>query len=243
MNLTPQQVTPGLALKILEKRKKQGAPVIANREVKGFLSAVFTWAIQRDRIPGMTINPIRIAKKNKETSDKRYVYDDDYHYALKHARNEKFPAWLYGGIELSYLLFGRNIEVRDLMRSDLQIEGSLMRRRKGSKNNIVGWSTRLESVINELLACPCKVSSIYLIHDEKGQKVTYNSFRYHWDKLMTYCEQEAEKDNFTFNRFNRHQTKAKGMTDGEKGQNSAGHKSGNVEQSYIRLPDTVKPPK
>jgi len=154
-----------------------------------------------------------------------------------------FPTWLQWGTELSYLLYARNIEIRDLKRSDLQTEGILMRRRKGSNYNIVSWSNRLENAINELLALPSKVSSMYLMHDDNGQKITYDSFRYHWDRLMKYCEEQAEKDNIVFNKFNRHQLKAKGITDGIKGQNSAGHKSGKVEQDYIRKPDVVKPPK
>jgi len=32
MNLPPQQITPGLALKILKKRKKQGAPIMAKKK-------------------------------------------------------------------------------------------------------------------------------------------------------------------------------------------------------------------
>jgi len=241
MNLAPQQITTCIAQQILDKRKN--APIQGNREVKGFLSGVYTWALQRDLIPGLTTNPIRGTARNKEKGDTRYVEDEDYDYALKHAKSDLFPAWLYSGLELSYLLYGRNIEVRDLKRTDLQVEGPLMRRRKGSKSNIVGWSQRLENTINELLVIPSKVASMYLIHDEQGQKITYNSFRYHWDRLMRHCEEQADKDNFTFNKFNRHHLKAKGMTDGEKGQNSAGHVSGKVEQDYIRKPDVVKPPK
>jgi len=241
MNLAPQQITTGLAQKILDKRAC--SPTQGNREVKGFLSSVFTWALQRDLIPGITTNPIRGTARNRESGDKRYVTDDDYYYALKYAKLDQFPSWLHSGIELSYLLYGRNIEIRDLKRSDLQTEGPLMRRRKGSKSNIVGWSDRLENVINNLLALSPKIKSLYLIHDKNGQKVTYNSFRYHWDKLMAYCEEEAENDGFNFKKFNRHQLKAKGITDGEKGQNSAGLVSGKVEQDYIRKPDVVKPPK
>jgi len=242
MSLSPAQVTTGVAQQILDIRKKQGAPVQGNREVKGFLSAVYTWGLQRDLIPGLDRNPIRGTARNKESADKHYIQDEDYYYALKHAKSDKFPKWLSGGIELSYLLYGRNSEIRDLQRSDLQIEGLLMRRRKGSKSNIVGWSERVENTINELLAIPSKISSMYLIHNEKGQKLSYHSFRYHWDNLMEHCEEQAEQDGFKFTRFNRHQLKAKGITDGEKGQNSAGHKSGKVEQDYIRKPDIVKPP-
>jgi len=243
MSLSPAQITTGLAQQILDIRKEQGAPVIANREVKGFLSGVYTWALQRDLINSLSTNPIRGTARNKESGDSRYVEDDDYYFALKNAKCDQFPPWLQWGLELSYLLYGRNIEVRDLKRSDLQTEGPLMRRRKGSISNIVGWSKRLENAINELLAIPSEISSIYIIHNAQGQKVSYNSFRYNWDRLMRYCEKQAEVDGITFNKFNRHQLKAKGMTDGEKGQNSAGHISGTVEQSYIRKPSVVKPPK
>ncbi len=74
MNLAPQKITTGIAQQILDIRKKQGAPIIANREVKGFLSAVFSWALQRDYIQGLTTNPIHGTARNKEKGEDPTMY-------------------------------------------------------------------------------------------------------------------------------------------------------------------------
>jgi len=46
-----------------------------------------------------------------------------------------------------------------------------------------------------------------------------------WDRTMRRCVEAAKKDGLVFTPFTRHDMKAKGVSDAVEGQNSAGHKS------------------
>jgi len=128
-------------------------------------------------------------------------------------------------MELAYLCAIRKAEVLDLMRTDLLPEGISIRRDKGSKDNIILWSDRLEKAVNDALAM--KPTSMYIIHDRAGMKVLESSFNTAWQRL---------KAGFTF-----HDLKAKGVSD-SKAANPAGHKSSNMIELYRRKPELVEPP-
>lgn len=56
-------------------RAAQGAAVQGNRQIKGLLSAVFAWALERDLLPGLPGNPCHGVERNPETGKPRYVED------------------------------------------------------------------------------------------------------------------------------------------------------------------------
>lgn len=237
IELAPEKITSGILRQILDLMDANGKGVMGNRAIKGFLSAVYSWAIERDLI-GININPCHAVTRIPEKSDERYVEDQEYYFALKVAEDE-FPEFLSRSMELCYLLYNRISETLKLMRSDLLDDGVNVERLKGSKTNIVRWSPRLREAVKS----KHKVASVYVLHDDKGQKVSYNRLRYHWDKLMSRCEELAEEKGIVFSRFHRHHLKAKGISDQEKNQNSAGHRDGKSQEVYKRKKDQVDPAK
>ena len=239
MDLPPARITKGVIRQILDLRAKEGAAVQGNRQVKGLLSAVFAWALERDLIKGVESNPCHGVERNKEKGRLRYVEDWELDYALKRARPDYLPVVM----ELCYLLFARIAEVIELTRMDLKPEGVLMRRRKGSKHNIVKWSPRLETAINKALGMESIISSVYVVHDKNGQPLRYATIRNSWDRTMGRCVEAAEKDGLVFTPFTRHDMKAKGVSDAVEGQNSAGHKSQQMQALYRRKLEQVEPPK
>lgn len=230
MNLHPDQVTAGTLRQILDLRAAQGSPSMGNREIKGFLSAIYAWAIERDKI-SLKTNPCHAVRRNPEKPKDHYVTDQEYQLAIQHA-----PAWLSRVMELSYLLYARISEVLELTRQDIRQEGIYIHRKKGSKSNIVTWSPRLRAAIAPTGAD--KVASLYLVH-KNGKRITYGMLRKPWDTMMA----AAAKENPEFRPFTRHDLKAKGISDQEKVQNSAGHKSDWVRENYNRKTDQVDPPR
>jgi len=218
-HMPPETVRRSHIRKFLDIRAEDGAPIRGNRE-KALLSHVFTWAMERDIID-ILVNPCRGVKRNPEHARTRYVTNDEYTAVYNRA-----PARMQICMELAYLLAARKSEVLDLMQFDLMADGVRVRRGKGSKTNMVNWSARLETAINEALGLPGKKSS-YLIHDEAGEKILTSSFDTAWQRL---------KAGFTF-----HDLKAKGVSD-SKAANPAGHKSSNMIELYKRKPEQVEPP-
>ena len=86
------------------------------------------------------------------------------------------------------------------------------------------------------------ISSVYVVHDKNGQPLKYFTIRNSWDRTMQRSVEAAAKDGLVFTPFTRHDMKAKGMSDAVEGQNSAGHKSQQVQELYKRKPEQVEPP-
>lgn len=232
MELSPAKITPGILQQILDIRIAEGIPVQGNREIKGFLSAVFSWGLARDRIPGLQSNPCHLVKRNKEIARTHYVEDWELEIAQRHATRE-----LRLFMELAYLLYARSQEALRLTRKNLLDEGVFVDRLKGSKSNIVRWSPRLRKAIDE-----CKAISIlspHLLTNNSGKRVTYSMLKKPWARLMQTCI----NINPEFHPFTPHDLKRKGMTDQVLEQNSAGHKSEAMRQRYKVKPDQVEPAK
>lgn len=208
-------VTPGVLRRYLDARKK---PIAANRELS-YLSAAFSWAFERDMVE---TNPCKGVRRNKETARTRYVTDEEYREVYDRA-----PVIVQIFMELAYLCAARKIEILDLRRSDLLTEGVQMRRRKGSKDNIIRWSPRLEAAVNAALGLPCRVSSMYLLHDQQGQPIKSSSLDTAWQRLAA--------------PFTMHDLKRKGVSD-SRDSNPAGHRDPRMRDRYRVKPDEVEPP-
>lgn len=219
-------ITPGVVRRYRDKRR-ESAPVRANREL-AFLSVVFSWALERDYVK---TNPAKGVKRIKEKPRSRYIEDWEYRFVYDLASS---PQYIRPAMELAFLMRLRLSEVLELSHADLMEKGVLARRTKGSKTQIVEWSTRLQSAI-DAADSPAVVKSFYLLHDGKGQKIRTSTFQTAWNRLMRSAVDRGLKERFTF-----HDLKAKGVTDfdGDK-QHAAGHRSAKVAQDYNRKPELV----
>lgn len=235
MDANPAQVTKGVIRQILDLRASQGAPIQGNRQIKGFLSAVFRYGIESEKILGMKDNPCHV-RRNEESGSNHYVEDWEIRYAIERAR----PWYLPIVIELAYLLYARISEVLDLRLADLTPEGVLMRRKKSSSDNIVRWGPRLEAAVNQALGHKQEIGSLYLLHDKHGQKLRYEAVRHAWDRCMAKCQADAAAEGLEFRPYNRHAMKYKGVTDTEQ-DNPAGHKSEAMRIKYRLKPKQVDP--
>lgn len=228
-SIDAERVTPGVIRKYLDART---APVAANREI-AFLSICYSWAVERDL---MKTNPCKEVRRNSEKARTRYVTDAEYQAV--HQLAEKWPH-VQCAMEFAYLCRMRLCEVLDLKQSDITETGLMIRRRKGSRDNVTTWNERLQSVIKMSKTLPmpqARPINPHLIRGRTGNKLTESGFQTLWQRLMAEAEQNG------IERFRFHDLKAAGIsdTDGDK-QIASGHKSATMIAVYDRKLAEVKP--
>jgi integrase len=230
-----EQITPGAIRRYMDARKNTDgspAPVAANRE-KAFLSACYSWAVERDML---SKNPCKDVKRNTEQARTRYPTPAEY--AQIFALAEKHPH-IQCAMEFAYLCRMRLCEVLDMRQSDITPEGLHIRRRKGSRGNITLWTPRLEAAVKLSRSLPMpQVIPIdpHLIRGFSGDKLTESGFQSTWQRIMRAAAEQG-MERFTF-----HDLKAGGISDteGDK-QQASGHKSAAMVHVYDRKLARVKP--
>lgn len=229
-DVSANKITPGTILTYRDRRAKTAA-IRANREV-AYLSIIFSWGRQRNYVKD---NPARGIRKKKEKPRGRYVEDWEYEFVFDLADS---PHYVRPAMELAYLMRLRKVEVLDLTKQDVRQDGIRARRRKGSREQMIGWSTRLANALR-LADAPGNVASFYVIHNEHGQPIPISTFDTAWQRLMHKAVEKGLRERFTF-----HDLKAKGISDfeGDK-QKAAGHRSAKVADAYNRKVETVDPTK
>jgi len=198
------------------------APVAANRHIS-LLKAAWNWALERhDDLPD---NPCVGVRLNDEESRTRYVEPHEVE-AVKHLATGYVPLF----IEIAYLCRARFNEIAALKVGDIKDEGLLLRRSKGSIDEITAWSPRLRAVIDACLAynneAPSPISGGYLIHNKRGEPIKYRAFRSAWVRLMDKWSAKGG-EYFTF-----HDLKAAGVSD--HATNASGHRSDAMKKVYVR---------
>lgn len=228
--LDAERITPGVVRKYMDSREQK---VSANRE-KAFMSVCFSWAVERDLLK---TNPCKSVRSNTEKPRDRYVTEEEFN--LVYALAAKYPH-IQCAMELAYLCRMRTCEVLDLKKSDITEKGLLIRRRKGSRDNITIWSTRLERVIQKCETLPkpnADIANYYLIRGQKGDRLTESGLQTLWGREIMPRAVEKGMARFTF-----HDLKAGGISDtiGNK-QEASGHRTAAMVDRYDRKLAEVKP--
>ena len=236
-----RQITPGALRRYLDKRAID-APVAANREQE-FLSVVFAFGVERDFLRS---NPASAVKAQPERSRTRYVTHDEYR-----AVYERASLYVQLAMEFAYLCRLRRGEIigpdrididpknppphEGLQRKHVLDEGLRVVRSKGSKEQIIGWTPRLRAAVERAKDLPGVSSTVYLLHDRRGQKIRQHAFNSAWQRTVKKAVTEAGIATFSF-----HDLKAKGVSDfnGDKAK-ASGHKSLRMVGVYDRKIETV----
>lgn len=223
------QISTGMIQKYHDKRSGE-SEIMANKEVT-FLSVIFNWLKRRDIIMD---NPATGVKRNSIAPRDRYVTDDEFFTVLKMAKESPQP-YLAPAMILAYVCRARRVEILNFRKNDIVEEGLYLKRRKGSKNQIIGFTPMLEEAISLLKGIPEQISSVWLLHDRKGQAIRDESFKTAWGRLMTKAVKEKGIERFHF-----HDLKAKGVSDFEGDKLLAsGHKTLSMLNVYDRKLEVV----
>lgn len=139
-------VRPSQVAAYLEKRRKDGAGVMGNRE-RAVLSSAYEFALRQQWVES---NPCLGVRRNKERRRQRYVEDAEFLAAFEVA-----PEPLQDVLALALLTGSRQGDLRALKRSDLTPEGIVIVEGKTlnttGKTRLVAWSDGLRFFVRRAL--------------------------------------------------------------------------------------------
>ena len=130
-------------------------------------------------------------------------------------------------MDLAYLTAQRPADVLKLQRSDIRDGVLWLTQGKTGKKLRIEVTGELAAVITRMFARPRKATGLWLIQDEKGQRLTYFALRSRFDKAR-----KAASVSFQFRGI-----RAKSATDAEDiqyAQKLLGHKHQTMTQHYTR---------
>jgi integrase len=146
--------------------ERRTAKVKANREVS-LLSTIWNWARRtgRTRAP----NPVPGIERNREVPRGRYVHDSEFRIAYE---SEHAPTWYQDAIDILKLAGQRPGDTLAMMWKH-EIDGCIWvtQEKTGAKVRIV-IEGELQEVLERIRARPRKVKSLYIVADERGQRIT-----------------------------------------------------------------------
>lgn len=215
-----KNITSGVMRKYLDARARGNSPSAGNREF-ATISAAWNWSLERDMISEQ--NPCANVKRNTERPRRRYVTEQEYTSAYDLA--SRYP-YLQPMMELAYLCRMRRMEIINAKKTQILPEGFDTLRVKGSKDAITLWSDRLRKAVDYDTG---KITSIYIIHDRKGQRITDSAAKSAWTRLKRMMKQAGIEP------FNFHDLKARGVSDFEGDKlKASGHKDPKMLEIYDR---------
>lgn len=228
-SMKPKDLKPPHVWSYLHKFRGKESPVRANREVS-FLQAAFNMARSQGIVED---NPCVGVERNEEEARTRLVNDIEMAGLIKFCRENKHlgdeiprkgsDAGLRVALaaRLAYLTSKAQGQILRLHKSQIGDDGITFCKRKRGAPTMVLWTPALRETVNECLALPSKVTSMYLIHNRHGQPYTSSGFKSMWKRIMNKWI-EAGNEHFTF-----HDIRAKSTTDliedGRKASELTGH--------------------
>lgn len=228
-SMKPKDLKPPHVWSYLHKFRGKESPVRANREVS-FLQAAFNWARSQGIVED---NPCVGVERNEEESRTRLVNDTEMAGLIKFCRENKHlddesprkgsDAGLRVALaaRLAYLTSKAQGQILRLHKSQISEEGITFGKRKRGAPTMVLWTPALRETVDECLALPSKVTSMYLIHNRHGLPYTSSGFKSMWKRIMNKWVAEGN-EHFTF-----HDIRAKSTTDliedGRKASELTGH--------------------
>lgn len=246
-----EKITVGTVRKYRDHRA-ESSESRANKEFS-YLSRVFSWAYEYEKVK---TNPCKGIRKLYIKPRQHYAEDKDYEFLLQVAKESGYWYMPYA-MEIAYLCRMRLSEVIDLTDADETPDGLLIRRRKGSKDNITLWNDRLKTAWTEArakrdqiskerrLALPINPTDRPLFLSERtGDKIVISSLKTAKARIDTQAKTKAEQLGIIYNHFTFHDLKRKGVTDTEGNkQEASGHRNASMLAIYDVKPAKVKPAK
>lgn len=166
-----EQIEPKHVKAYIRRRSKKGAALFEKR----VLSAMFNWA----REEGLTSQPnpcagIKFSQAERKVIGKlgkREVYVSTPEFDSVFAKAEPI---LQDAMELAYLTGQRPGDLLKMSRPDIRDGTLLVVQEKTGAKVPIRVEGRLKRVLDRALARPRAIQSMYVIADERGQRISYN---------------------------------------------------------------------
>jgi len=218
----------------------------ANKELS-YISRLFSWAYAYEKVK---FNPGKGVPKLLIKSRQHYAEDDDFSFLL-HVAKESGYWYMPIAMEIAYLCRMRLCEVLDLTDANALPEGLLIKRRKGSRDNIVAWNENLselwQSAIRKRDAIlskrhqPLARNRPIFISERTGDLIKPSSLETAKGRIDQQAKAKAKELGVTYTHFTFHDLKRKGVTDtaGNK-QDASGHRNASMLNIYDVKPIIVR---
>lgn len=215
-------VDSGHVAQFLEQGKSIGRKVAANRD-RAVLSSAYKWAMRKGYAK---FNPCVGVSRNKERPSRRYVETQELTDAYQRS-HEAFQILL----NAAYLSGLREIDLMDMKRTQIQVDGIMVDESKTGKWRLMKWAPGLAEVVRRAIDYgdrrAARVTKRLPVPRPPPEYVFVNKHAAPWTvsavcTCMRYCGAT-----FTFR-----QLRAKAQTDG-KDKNVLGH-TGQMLQRYTR---------
>jgi integrase len=213
----------------------------ANKEL-AYIKRIFSWAYEYEKLK---FNPADGVKKLTIKARQHYAEDKDYEFMLSIAKASNY--WYVPiCMEIAYLCRMRLSEVLDLTDANEQSSGLLIKRRKGSRDNVTRWNNRLTAAWQTAISTRNKILSerkqphpirpedrFVFISERTGNPIQVSSLKTALARIGTAAEQAAKEQGIEFVRFTFHDLKRKGVSDteGDK-QRASGHRTASMLNIY-----------
>jgi integrase len=213
----------------------------ANKEL-AYIKRIFSWAYEYEKLK---FNPADGVKKLTIKARQHYAEDKDYEFMLSIAKASNY--WYVPiCMEIAYLCRMRLSEVLDLTDANEQPNGLLIKRRKGSRDNVTRWNSRLTaawqtaiSTRNRILAerkqpHPFRPEDRFVFISERtGDRIQVSGLKTALARIGTAAEQAAKEQGIEFVRFTFHDLKRKGVSDTEGDKlRASGHRTASMLNIY-----------
>jgi hypothetical protein len=242
-------ITPPVVQRLID-RIATDHPTKANH-IKRYLSAAYGWARLR---MGVAENPAKGVAQAKERAASRTPDKDVMRgvVAFLRARGRRQPhsrgsvaPYLWAVAEIAYRCRMRSIELRELNYADATAEGVVVRRRKGSLDNITAWCPELREAWDALAGrrdalwrahavVPLAPKDRPLVVTQSGRPLGRYTLNTAWRRAMAQALKAGVITADT--RFGLHGLKHRGVTDTPGGrkvrQDAAGHKTAAMTDRY-----------
>jgi site-specific recombinase XerD len=219
----------------------------ANKEL-AYIKRLFSWAYVYEKVK---FNPAKGVPKL--TIDPRQHYAEDEHFAflLQVAKDASGYWYLPYAMEIAYLCRMRLCEVLDLTEANARTEGLLIKRRKGSRDNIVAWTDHLLELWHSIIRIrdsilakrhqPLPQSRPIFISKRTGDLIAPSTLETAKKRIDALAKAKAEELGIDYTHFTFHDLKRKGVTDTEGNkQEASGHRSAAMLNIYDVKPIIVK---
>ena len=193
---TPDEIEAADIYEYLDRRKDQGAPIVANREV-ACLSKIYRFAIRR-RLA--TKNPCLGVERNREKHKDRYVRHDEF---LAYFEIAPEPVQdLMAGI---YLMGLRPGEARNLRRDQLTPKGIRWEESKTGKVKLIEWSSAVQFFVTRSVS---RCESDWVFTNSRGGK---------WGEWAMHSALRRLRDRVDAPTWTWHDLRSKAESDSEEG--------------------------
>lgn len=230
-------------LKYRDYRGKQSKSR-ANKELS-YIKRVLAWAKLYEKIETNVADGV---PKLSVPPRQHYADDKDFRFLLQVARESGYWYMPYI-IELAYECRMRSIEVLDMTDADETEVGLVIRRAKGSRDNVTRWSDTLARIWREAKAKRDGIWSArkipspidpkqrpIFISERTGDKINSSSLKTAKSRIDQQAKEKAARLGVAYTPFTLHDIKRKSITD-TKGNRSdkkeaSGHRSDNMLDIY-----------